>query len=69
MAKIEAKLEAATAGTPAPAVPPYRPSAAQPVTPVTGAATTASGPPDAETCSVEEYVAYYNEKDRKRRRA
>jgi len=69
MAKLEAKLEAATAGTPAPVVPPYTPSAAQPVTPVTGAATTAEGPPDVETCSPEEWCNYHNDRDRKQRRA
>jgi hypothetical protein len=68
MAKMEAKLEAAKTGTPAPEVPPYRPSAAEPVTPVTGAATTAEGPPD-ENAPFEVYAAYWNKKDREKRRA
>jgi len=68
MAKLEAKLEAATAGTTAP-VPPYVPSAAQPVTPVTGAATTVEGPLDPETTSPEDWFRIMNERDRKRRRA
>ena len=72
IAKIEGKLEAATAGTPAPVIPPFKPSAAEPVTPVTGAATAATGPPDAEDTSeagLKRWMDYHNEKDRKRRRA
>ena len=55
IAKMEAKLEAATTGPPAPEIPPFKPSAARPVTPVTGAATTATGPPDVDD---DDYVAY-----------
>ena len=69
MAKLEAKLEAATAGTPAPVIPSYEPSAAQPVTPVTGAATTADGPPDVENSSFEEWFKHHNAQEKKRRRA
>jgi hypothetical protein len=69
MAKLEAKLEAATTGTPAPVPPPFKPSAAEPVTPVTGAATTADGQLDAESASFEDWFRIKNEQDRKRRRA